>query len=446
MFSPSLLLFSLAATAATSRTSVVQSALTADNADLSTSARAEKYELMSASAFAFFRGSNVLFWMDQGEADWLDLYGGDDWRAWLGGDLHVNNTGAFDDDRGEIVFGLNDFDEAVIADVQLDLLRLATSLVLVARENGGYSDADEEDAVDALTEAYMDAMAEHAGGDGEADAVFTASSTSGPLDDFLDEVKSTHSRSALLDDWTIKVSGKRQLDIDGLDDLGPVSASLKSDITANMAEYRASLSGGGTSLSSSYFKVKSVAERLHAGVGSLGVNRYYVLIEGSSTGQSDDRILDVKAQGAPSAWGWIDAEAEAMTEDASGGDAAARVVAAYKALGVHVDDLLGWMTLADGRSYSVREVSPYKESFPTDELVSDSDLESMAAQWGAMLAAHHARADEDWDDGVFGYGVDEAVHAATDGDHAGFREMMREQAIGYADQVEVDWVSFLAVF
>ena len=48
-----------------------------------------------------------------------------------------------------------------------------------------------------------------------------------------------------------------------------------------------------------------MAERLHAGVGSLGVKRYYVLIEGPSTGQSDDRILDVKAQGAPSAWGQI---------------------------------------------------------------------------------------------------------------------------------------------
>ena len=188
-----------------------------------------------------------------------------------------------------------------------------------------------------------------------------------------------------------------------------------------------------------------MAERLHAGVGSLGVKRYYVLIEGPSTGQSDDRILDVKAQGAPSAWGLFDADAQADTVDASGGDHAARATTAYKALGVHVDDLLGTLTLS-GQRYSVREVSPYKEDFPTDELTSNSKLQAMASQWGTLLATQHARADEDWDSGVLPFSLDDEIDARTDGDHSGFRALMSDLAVEYADQVELDYVSFLTVF
>lgn len=441
-----LLLLALPSQAATSRTSVVQAALTAANAGLSASARDEKYSAMAEGPFAFYRGSNPLFWMDLGDGAWLDAYGGDaETRTWLCGDGHVGNIGAFQDDQGDIVFALNDFDEAVIADYQLDVLRLATSLVLVARDNGGFSAGDEEDAVDAFTEAYLDAMADYATNHDEEDRTFRASNTSGPLDDFLDDVESTHSRSDLLDQWTIKVSSKRVLDTSGNPDLAAVSSAVKSDLTAAISAYRGTLTGGGASLPSSYFKVKSVAERLHAGVGSLGVKRYYVLIEGPSTGQSDDRILDVKAQGAPSAWGLLDAAAQADTEDASGGDHAARGVIAAKALGVHVDDLLGTLTLS-GQRYSVREVSPYKASFPTDELTSDSKLQSMAAQWGALLATQHARADQDWDSGVFPFSLDDQIDARTDGDHSGFRALMRAMAVEYADQVELDYASFLMVF
>ena len=247
-----LLLLSHPSPAASSRTSVVQAALTADNADLSAAARDEKYDAMAESAFAFYRGSNALFWMDLGDGAWLDAYGGDSLtRTWLCGDGHVGNIGGFQDDQGDIVFALNDFDEAVIADYQLDVLRLATSLVLVARENGGFSAGDEEDAVDAFTEAYLDAMADYATNNDEEDRTFRASNTSGPLDDFLSDVESTHSRSELLDTWTVKVSSKRVLDTSGNPDLAAVSSSVKSDLTAAISAYRATLTGGGPSLSSS---------------------------------------------------------------------------------------------------------------------------------------------------------------------------------------------------
>ena len=434
------------AVAAQSRTSFVVAELDAFNASLSPEARAEKYARMKETAFTFFRGSNHLYWKDLGTSSQLSTYGGGTYtRTWLGGDMHVNNTGSFDDDQGDIVFGLNDFDEAVIGDYQLDVWRMAISLVLAARENGVFTASDQAALVDAFSEAYLDTMAGFAGNSGETTKKFRASNTYGLLDDFLSEVASSGSRVKLLDEWTTKVNGVRRFNTAVGSDLAPVSSAVDSDLRSRMASYRSTLSGG-TAWPSSYFTVKGVAQRLHAGIGSLGVTRYYVLIEGATTSQDDDRILDVKAQRTPSAWPHLSSSAVSLTASVCGGDMAVRAAQAYKALGYRVDDHLGWMTLADGLSYAVREVSPWKESFPTADLNTLTRFTNLAEQWGQVLATHHARADKDWDSTVFPYSVDSEVHARTDGDHAGFRARVRAIATDYATQVQYDYASFVSSF
>jgi uncharacterized protein (DUF2252 family) len=430
---------------AMSRTSYVVAELNAFNAGLSAADRAEKYAAMKASPFSFFRGSNHLYWKDLGDSPELFAYGGvSQTRAWIGGDMHVNNTGSFDDDQGVVVFGINDFDEALIADYQLDVWRAAASLALIARENGVFSAADEASFLDAFSESYLDAMASYAGNSGETTKKFTAGNTYGLLDDFLADVTASNSRVKMLDAWTVKVGGVRKLNTSTNPDLAAVSAAEDTDIKAHMDAYRTTLSGG--ALPASYFKVKSVAKRLHAGVGSIGAARYYVLIEGAGSGQDDDRILDIKAQGNPSPWAYVAPAAVSQTNAASGGDNAYRTVLAYKALGYRVDDHLGWMTLADKKAYSVRERSPWKDTFDTTELTSITRFTNLAEQWGALLATHHARADKDWDSSVIAHSIDGAVHAFTDGDHAGFRALVRDLAGGYADQVELDYESFCASF
>lgn len=430
---------------AVSRPGHVVAEIEAANAWLDEAARAEKYAAMAASPFAFLRGTNHLYWKDLGASPELDLHGGyAGTRVWLNGDMHVSNTGSFDDDQGEVVYGLNDFDEAIIGDYQLDVWRLAVSLVLVARENGGFSAADEAAIADAFTEAYLDAMEAHAGSSGETTKRFTASNTYGLLDDFLAEVKATESRVEMLDEWAPRVSGVRRLAAGVHPDLSAVSAAVDADIRGQMASYRGTLSGGGTSLPASYFQVKSVAARLHAGLGSLGAPRYYVLIEGATSGQDDDRILDVKAQGEPTAWAYADPQAIDQTEAACAGNMALRAVTAYKALGYRVDDHLGWMALSDGRVYSVRERSPWKDTFPAEDLTTITRITKLAEQWGQVLAAHHARADRDWNASVVPGSIDGEIKGLVDGDHAGFRAQVRAIALPYADQVELDFESFAA--
>src|SRR5262249_58957762 len=68
-----------------------------------------------------------------------------DEEGWLSGDLHIENFGAFVAEAAGRqpagpTFDLNDFDDAIIGPLRLDVLRLSTSLLLAARElgaNGG---------------------------------------------------------------------------------------------------------------------------------------------------------------------------------------------------------------------------------------------------------------------------------------------------------------------
>jgi uncharacterized protein (DUF2252 family) len=434
------------ALASRARTAEVVAAITSVNAGLSASARAEKFALMKDSPLAFFRGSNHLYWKDLGSSPMLARYGGQvASRALLSGDAHVFNFGAYDDDQGDVVYAIDDFDEAVIGDYQLDVWRAAISIVLVARANGGFSIATQSTLIDAFTEAYLDAMASYATSNAEISRKFLASNTYGLLDDFLLTAATKNNRVKMLDAWTAQPTGMRRFDTAGNAQLASVSAAVDSDVRAHIATYRTSLSGG-TSFPASFFAVKSVAQRLHAGLGSIGSNRYYILVEGPSSSQSDDLILDMKAQGTPSAAPYLDPGALAKTHAASGGNAAYRTVLAYKALGYRVDDFLGYTALSDGQQYSVRERSPYKETFDTSSLTTLARLQHLAEQWGQVLATQHARADRDWDAVVFPGSVDAQIAGLTNGDHAGFRALVRTLALDYADQVALDHASFLVSF
>ena len=84
-------------------------------------------ERMSASAFAFYRGTAALMA--------ADLAGGPHTGQLVAacGDAHVSNFGFYASPQRTLVFDLNDFDEAAWAPWEWDLKRLVTSVVIAAR-------------------------------------------------------------------------------------------------------------------------------------------------------------------------------------------------------------------------------------------------------------------------------------------------------------------------
>ncbi len=73
------------------------------------------------------------------------------------GDLHVENFGTWRDTDGRLVWGVNDFDEASVFPYTMDLVRLATSALLAAREERLAMKAKE--AAEAILEGYAGGMA-----------------------------------------------------------------------------------------------------------------------------------------------------------------------------------------------------------------------------------------------------------------------------------------------
>ena len=116
------------------RSRFVLEALAEHNKHLTDVERTAKYNKMAQSAFRFYRGTNHLFWADFSGDERLQRFSSSQTRIWLQGDLHSENYGAYHNDSGDIIYSLNDFDDAVVADYQFDLWRMAVSIVLVARQ------------------------------------------------------------------------------------------------------------------------------------------------------------------------------------------------------------------------------------------------------------------------------------------------------------------------
>jgi len=85
---------------------------------------------MAASPFAFLRGSACVMAADLSTTPISGI------PVVIDGDAHLNNFGMYGTPQREVVFDLNDFDEAVIGPWEWDLKRLTASVNVAGRQNG----------------------------------------------------------------------------------------------------------------------------------------------------------------------------------------------------------------------------------------------------------------------------------------------------------------------
>ena len=407
------------------------------NKDIDEEARQSKFCKMAASPLVFYRGTNHLFWSDFAGDKRLGHFGSEKTRTWLQGDLHVYNYGSYDNSKGEIVYDLNDFDDAIIGDYQYDLWRMAVSIILVAYQNDDLSKSQQEQVLDNFSQSYLDTMRACRRSKKGDLGYATRHSTDGKLKKFLSSIEEKYSREGMLDRWAPKNIGKRRFDI-SRGKLGEVTEAERLMILEAIPAYQNTLSKG-MAKQDAYFKVKDIARRLNAGTGSLGRDRYYVLIAGDKDcDPNKSRILDVKYQIKPTAFAFLGKEAQREYDESFRNDAQ-RSVLGYRALTRRTDKHLGWMHLESndvGFSpgfYSVRERSPYKEAFPGEALDTQASFSAMCEQWAEILAASHTRANKD---------LPESLLQLVGNQDEAFRNLVKEIAFNYADQVKSDWKSF----
>ncbi|WP_295952137.1 DUF2252 family protein [Rhodoferax sp.] len=238
-----------------------------------------KYRKMRGDAFVFLRGTCHFFYER--------LPRGGIFKSaplvWSCGDLHFENFGSFKGDNRLPYFDLNDFDESLLAPASWDLVRMLTSL-RVGAKSLGVTPADAQALCAAFLDAYATALA-------SGKAYWVEPQTAhGLVGTLLDGLR-TRQRASFLNAYTQTKGKKRLLKTDGQKAL-PVTDSQRNKVLAFMAAF------ANTQSDPDFYRVIDVARRV-AGTGSLGVDRYAILVHGKGT-LDGHYLLDLK-EALPSA-------------------------------------------------------------------------------------------------------------------------------------------------
>jgi len=335
---------------------------------------AHKVERMVASPLSFLRGSAPLFYelLERHPVLWEGPPG----EGWLVGDAHIENFGAYragvlspneskkTRDAERIVFGPNDFDDAVVGPWRLDVLRLAVSLLLGGREMG--ADGPRALAVcDALIDAYVG-------------AAFHRKRTPvapRPVTQLIDQVRA-RTRKQLLDARTSVVRGNRRF-VRGAR-YRDLPQKLRAKAEGAFAKYARRLSAAEHPPERA-LEVLDAAFRV-AGTGSLGCVRVAVLVRGKG-GSEGAWIFDMKEERTPSA---------ASVVRPPRLEPAERVATAIRACVAQPPLMIG-TTRMRGASMFVRRLAPQEDKINLQALLPE-DLEPLARHLGALLGAAHRRA------------------------------------------------------
>ncbi len=360
-----------------------------NNQDIAGEHRRQKFEKMAASPYAFYRGSNHLYWEDFYN-DWrISFFGGTaETLTWINGDAHIYNYGAYSNHYGEAIFCMDDFDDAIVADYQFDLWRMAISILLDCRENGVFGEVAEKKALNTFAKSYLKEITSYKPGEADEEVHYTRKTSKKLLKRFLKKVEKKKNRLKMLNKWTVVENGTRRFDLasDRLEALGNEEFKTLSEAFTN---YQSSINFEFDD-TPKHFQIKDIVRRIKSGTGSLGADRYYILIEGDTDAHDDDVILDVKEQGKPPLYRHMN-KSEKNEYDQVYPHEGERHAKATFALAEHPDKYLGWLSLGE-KEFSVKERSPYKSDFPTNKLDTADSLCFMAEIWGTILACRHKRA------------------------------------------------------
>jgi uncharacterized protein (DUF2252 family) len=337
---------------------------------------------MAASPFAFLRGAAAVMARDLSETPNIGH------SVAIDGDAHVSNFGFCGTPQRDLIFDLNDFDEATWGPWEWDLKRLVASVSVAARENGmkrqerraavlrcvqGYqADVRRLQAMGALDiwylHAYVDATSPLIHVDAKTHAIVAKSAakarrqTNATLLEKLAERREGGWRFRLDPPIVTSVDkATREMVIDGLN---AYTSTLLRERKRLLFKYH----------------VQDVAHRV-VGVGSVGMRAYIVLLLGRQDG--DPLFLQVKEAGAAAHAPFLPKLPDEFAHEGK------RVVSAQRALQASSDLLLGWTSI-DGRPYHVRQMKNMKGGIPLESLDGEQ-LGFYAYCCGGLLARAHAR-------------------------------------------------------
>ena len=373
---------------------------------------------MASSPFAFLRGSTCVMASDLSTSPISGI------AVVMDGDAHLNNFGMYATPQREVVFDLNDFDEAIVGPWEWDLKRLAASVNVAGRQNGlsrreraasvvrcveGYRfNSNRLQNMGVLDIWYMHAYPGRQNPIGKMDpkskAVFAKTLAKAMRTDnraLLPQVANNGAAGA----WSFR---------DNPPVLTRVSPEIKEGVIKALNNYADTLSRERRVMLGRYHVV-DVAHRV-VGVGSVGTRAYLALLFGN--GDDDPLFLQVKESVAAAHAPYLPRLDKEFTHNGK------RVVIGQRALQASSDPMLGYTSI-DGRDFYVRQMKNLKASIPVEWLTGPS-FNFYAWACGAILARAHARTG------------DPARVAGYCGNSNVFDQALAEWAESYGDQTERD--------
>lgn len=378
---------------------------------------------MAASPFAFLRGSACVMASDLSTSPITGI------PTVMDGDAHLNNFGMYGTPQREVVFDLNDFDEATVGPWEWDLKRLAASVNVAGRSNG-LSPRERADAVRRCVEGYrfnarrlqsmgvLDIWYLHAY-PGRENPIAKADPKSKAV------IRKTLAKALHTDNRTLlpKVADREAEGLWTFRDTPPVltrvDKTTRQKIIASLVPYAATLSRERRIMLNRYHVV-DVAHRI-VGVGSVGTRAYLVLLFGN--GDDDPLFLQVKEATVPAHAPFLPPLEKEMSHHGK------RVIVGQRALQASSDPMLGYTTI-EGRDFYVRQMKNLKASIPIEWLTGPS-FNFYAWICGAILSRAHSRTS------------DPARIAGYCGNSAVLDDALAVWAESYGDQTERDHASLV---
>jgi uncharacterized protein (DUF2252 family) len=373
---------------------------------------------MVASPYAFLRGSANIMADDFAGLPATGI------TPVICGDAHLGNFGFYASPERELVFDLNDFDEAHPGAWEWDLRRLVTSVYVGGRQNGFRESA----CADAVTHC----VAEYREQIGHLAAQPLLARSFDRLD--VDRLRAAATRASFREEIerAARRARRRTSDRalprfteqrDGSARLVEEPPLITRPSEAEYEQLAEALDGYLNTLPPHWariiagYRIVDIAHKV-VGVGSVGLRAYVALCEGSSP---DDVVFLQLKQARRS-----------VVARHQHGDAAwhrhqgQRVVEYQQALQTVSDPLLGWTTVGDEQFY-VRQFRDMKGAI----LVEDIDAAALgdyAGICGYLLAKSHARTSG------------ASMIAGYIGGSDKLDQMLCRFAKAYADQVEADYM------
>jgi len=400
-----------------------------------------RYGRMLVSPFAFYRGAALIMASDLSTTPRSGL------NAQICGDAHLSNFGVFGSPERNLVFDCNDFDETNPGPWEWDVKRLASSVVVAARQLG-FSKSVRSDAILALGQSYrehmrmlaqlsnlevwysridiegviaaLQAQAQATGSKVEEHMAATATK-------LVDKALTKDSMKAL-DKLTDVVDGERRIKSDPplvvpVEELFP---ELEGQRTTEffhglVRKYRQSLPTDRKHLLEQY-RFSQMARKV-VGVGSVGTRVWIILLHGPRP----EDVLFLQAKEAEAS------VIERFTKKSVYANHGARVVAGQRLMQAASDIFLGWQSAEglDGvtRDFYLRQLQDWKGSVDVDSALPEG-VSRYAALCAQTLARAHARSG------------DRMAMAAYLGGTPAFDKALVKFSEAYADQNERDYEAF----